>query len=34
MPFARTGDINLYYETEGSGDPLVLIMGYGFRGGH
>jgi len=34
MPVAKVGDINLYYEIHGSGDPLVLIMGYGFRGGH
>ncbi len=27
MPILRVGDINLYYETHGSGDPLVLIMG-------
>jgi pimeloyl-ACP methyl ester carboxylesterase len=27
MPILRVGDINLYYETVGVGDPLVLIMG-------
>ncbi len=30
MPVASVGDINLYYEIQGSGDPLLLIMGYGF----
>jgi 3-oxoadipate enol-lactonase len=34
MPLAKVGDINLYYEIHGSGEPLVLIMGYGFRAGH
>ena len=28
MPIAKVGDINLYYEVHGSGEPLVLIMGY------
>jgi pimeloyl-ACP methyl ester carboxylesterase len=34
MPIAKVGDINLYYEVHGKGEPLVLIMGYGLRGGH
>jgi len=34
MPIAKVGDINLYYEVHGSGEPLVLIMGYTLRGGH
>ena len=34
MPVARVGDINLYYEIQGSGDPLLLIMGYAFSSGH
>jgi pimeloyl-ACP methyl ester carboxylesterase len=29
MPKANVGDINLYYEDHGSGDPLLLIMGLG-----
>jgi pimeloyl-ACP methyl ester carboxylesterase len=29
MPFAQVGDIELYYESHGSGDPLVLIGGLG-----
>lgn len=33
MPIAKVGDINLYYEVHGEGEPLVLIMGYGLRGG-
>jgi 3-oxoadipate enol-lactonase len=28
MPIAKVGDINLYYEVHGKGEPLVLIMGY------
>ena len=34
MSIAKVGDINLYYEVHGKGEPLVLIMGYGLRGGH
>ena len=34
MSFAKVGDINLYYEVHGKGEPLVLIMGIGLRGGH
>jgi 3-oxoadipate enol-lactonase len=33
MSIAKVGDINLYYEVHGSGEPLVLIMGYGAHGG-
>lgn len=33
MGIATAGDINLYYEVHGSGEPLVLIMGYGFHSG-
>ncbi len=29
MPTVKVGDINIYYETHGEGEPLVLIMGYG-----
>jgi pimeloyl-ACP methyl ester carboxylesterase len=29
MPFAQVSDIELYYESYGSGDPLVLIGGLG-----
>ena len=29
MPFASVNDINVYYEIQGSGDPLVLINGLG-----
>lgn len=28
MSVAKVGDINLYYEVHGKGEPLVLIMGY------
>jgi pimeloyl-ACP methyl ester carboxylesterase len=30
MPKVKVGDINLYYEVYGHGQPLVLIMGYQF----
>jgi 3-oxoadipate enol-lactonase len=33
MSIAKVGDINLYYEIHGSGEPLILIMGYGSHGG-
>ena len=33
MPIAKVGDINLYYEIHGTGEPLVLIRGFGFHGG-
>jgi pimeloyl-ACP methyl ester carboxylesterase len=29
MPFARVNEIDLYYESHGSGDPLLLIPGLG-----
>lgn len=29
MPFLRIGDVELYYEVEGQGEPLVLIHGLG-----
>jgi len=28
MPVAKVGDINIYYEIHGKGEPLVLIYGY------
>ncbi len=34
MPIAKVNDINLYYEVQGKGEPLVLVMGYGFSSGH
>ena len=34
MPVASVGGINLYYEIKGRGDPLLLIMGYGFSSSH
>jgi pimeloyl-ACP methyl ester carboxylesterase len=30
MPFAPVNDINLYYESHGSGEPLALINGLGY----
>ena len=29
MPEVRVGDINLHYEIQGHGDPLLMIMGLG-----
>ena len=29
MPTVKVNDINIYYETHGEGEALVLIMGYG-----
>jgi len=29
MPMANVGDINVYYEVHGEGEPLLLIMGLG-----
>lgn len=34
MSVAKIGDINLYYEVHGEGEPLLLIMGYGSNSGH
>ena len=33
MPIAKVGDIDLYYEVYGKGEPLVLVMGYTAHGG-
>ena len=33
MPTLKVGDINVYYEIHGEGEPLVLIMGYGANSG-
>lgn len=33
MPLAKLDDITLYYETAGSGEPLVLVHGWGAAGG-
>jgi pimeloyl-ACP methyl ester carboxylesterase len=32
MPIAKVGDINIEYYVEGSGPPLLMIMGLGFSG--
>src|SRR5207245_8499818 len=29
MPRVRVGDIEMYYQDVGEGDPLLLIMGFG-----
>ncbi|MFC1948372.1 alpha/beta fold hydrolase [Chloroflexota bacterium] len=29
MPYAKNGDVNIYYEVEGEGEPLVLLHGGG-----
>lgn len=29
MPIAKIGDININYSTQGTGEPLVMIMGFG-----
>ena len=34
MPTVKTGNISLYYEVHGEGEPLLLIMGYGSNSGH
>jgi len=34
VPIAKVGDIDLYYEVHGKGEPLLLIMGYGSNSGH
>lgn len=30
LPYAKCGDVNLYYESHGEGDPLLLIEGLGY----
>lgn len=30
MPYAANGNVNLYWDQEGSGDPVLLIMGLGY----
>ncbi len=34
MPTVKVGDISIYYEIHGKGEPLLLIMGYGQNSGH
>jgi len=34
MPEVKVGDINIYYESHGDGEPLLLINGYGQYSGH
>jgi pimeloyl-ACP methyl ester carboxylesterase len=34
MPTAKVGDINIYYESQGEGEPILLIQGYGQYSGH
>jgi 3-oxoadipate enol-lactonase len=34
MPTVKVGDINIYYESQGDGEALLLIMGYGAYSGH
>jgi pimeloyl-ACP methyl ester carboxylesterase len=34
MPTAKVGDINIYYESHGDGEPILLIQGYGQYSGH
>lgn len=34
MSVVKVGDVNLYYEIHGEGEPLLLIMGYGSNCGH
>jgi pimeloyl-ACP methyl ester carboxylesterase len=29
MPYVKVGDINMYYEIHGEGEPLVLVCGFG-----
>jgi pimeloyl-ACP methyl ester carboxylesterase len=33
MPTVKVGDVSIYYEIHGEGEPLVLIMGYGGNSG-
>jgi 3-oxoadipate enol-lactonase len=34
MPTVKVGDINIYYESQGVGEPLLMIQGYGQYSGH
>ena len=34
MPIVRVGDINIYYESQGDGEPLLLINGYSQYSAH
>lgn len=34
MPLVNVGDVNIYYEVMGQGEPLLLIMGYGHHSLH
>jgi 3-oxoadipate enol-lactonase len=34
VPTVKVGDINIYYEIHGEGEPLLLICGYGQYSGH
>jgi 3-oxoadipate enol-lactonase len=34
MPAVKVGDINIYYEIHGDGEPLLMIQGYGQYSGH
>jgi 3-oxoadipate enol-lactonase len=34
MPFASSGDVKLFYDVIGQGDPVVLIQGYGHHSLH
>jgi 3-oxoadipate enol-lactonase len=34
MPVVKVGDINIYYEIHGDGEPLLMIQGYGQYSAH
>jgi 3-oxoadipate enol-lactonase len=34
MTTANVGDVNIYYESQGDGEPILLIMGFGQYSGH
>jgi len=34
MPTAKVSDVNIYYESHGDGEPILLIQGYGQYSGH